>query len=450
MVNLLTSQVKSDSKSFYAYVRSKSKSKIGVSTLIDSNGSTTDSPEEICELFNTYFATVFTAENVESIPDPETTFKFGVEQRLVDLTITSSKVEKLLDKLRIDKAIGADDMSPRFLYYIKPGIVQPLTIIFNQTIADGLVPDDWRKAYVSPIFKKGCRGMAENYRPISLTSQVCRLFETLMRDEIVRHLEDKCLLFDSQHGFRRGRSCLSNLLTFMDKATESIDAGENFDVAFLDFAKAFDKVPHKRLMKKLKCHGIDGKVLDWIENWLSGRQQRVCLDGARSQWRSVTSGVPQGSVLGPIVFLVYVNDIDVGIINLLLKFADDIKVLGKVQTLDEADAFQNDIRNIEQWSNKWLMPLQINKCKVMHLGKHNLEDGYAISSHILESTGKEKDLGVMLTDDLKPSYQCVQAYKKANKMLGIINRTISYRNSELLVKLYKSLVRPHVEYCTVA
>jgi len=125
----------------------------------------------------------------------------------------------------------------------------------------------------------------------------------------------------------------------MDKATESIDAGESFDVAFLDFAKAFDKVPHKRLMKKLKCHGIDGKVLDWIENWLSGRQQRVCLDGARSQWRSVTSGVPQGSVLGPILFLVYVNDIDVGIINLLLKFADDIKVLGKVQTLDETNAF---------------------------------------------------------------------------------------------------------------
>ena len=196
---------------------------------------------------------------------------------------------------------------------------------------------------MTPIYKKGNRGKAANYRPVSLTSQICKVIESIIRDAIVQHLEHNNLIYNSQHGFRSGRSCLSNLLTFLDKLTECWDRGENVDVIYTDFAKAFDKVPHQRLLTKLKSHGIGGKVLNWISSWLGNRAQRVCMNGFSSLWRAVVSGVPQGSVLGPILFLIFINDIDIGLVNWILKFADDIKIFGKVDSMEEAVSLQSDV-----------------------------------------------------------------------------------------------------------
>ena len=178
---------------------------------------------------------------------------------------------------------------------------------------------------------------------MSLTSQISKLCESLIRDVLVEHLEINKLTHDSQHGFRSGRSCLSNLLEFLDKVTQAIDEGNNVDVIYLDFAKAFDKVPHQRLLHKLAAHGIGGSLLKWIENWLSRRKQRVCVNGFQSSWQFVLSGVPQGSVLGPELFLIFINDLDAGISNWILKFADDTKVFGKINHADDIKRMQEDI-----------------------------------------------------------------------------------------------------------
>jgi len=268
----------------------------------------------------------------------------------------------------------------------------------------------------------------------------------------VKYLETNLLIFDSQHGFCKGRSCLSNLLVFLHKVTGSIDLGEAVDVILMDFAKAFDKVPHIRLGRKLESHSITGKLLrpTWILDWLSGRKQRVCINGV-----IVFSGVPQVSVLGPILFLIYINDLDCGIINWILKFADDTKIFGVVNSIEEHAGMQDDLNKLLSWSKEWQMLFNVEKCKVMHFGRRNASYNQ-LASKSLDEVLEEKDLGVTITCDLKTSQHCTHAYNakkknKANRILGVINRSIVYKSKEiLLIQVYKSLVRPHLEYCTAA
>jgi hypothetical protein len=285
-------------------------------------------------------------------------------------------VYKKLEKLRMDKATGADNLLSKFLKEITNEISYPLTVVLSKSFEEGLIPEDWKLANVSPVFKKGSRGQVGNYRPISLTSQICKIFESIMRDAIIQHLEKNNLLSNAQHGFRRGRSCLTNLLVFLDRVTKNTDSGCATDVIYLDFAKAFDKVPHDRLIAKLKGHGIDGKVGIWIKEWLNGRKQRVCLQGYQSRWRAVASGVPQGSVLGPVLFLLFINDLENEILNRILKFAhfaDDTKLFGVVQSMDDHQSLQHDLSTLFQWSKDWQMEFNVGKCKIMYIGKELYE-----------------------------------------------------------------------------
>ena len=201
----------------------------------------------------------------------------------------------------------------------------------------GIVPSDWKKANVTAIFKKGDKSSSSNYRPVSLTSQVCKVLESIVRDNILEHVKEYKLIKESQHGFLKRRSCLTNLLEFLEFVTNYIDQGYPIDVIYLDFQKAFDKVLHKRLMMKINALGITGEVFNWITDWLKDREQRVVLLGSNSKWTRVKSGVPQGSVLGPLLFLIYINDIGDSVCSKLLKFADDTKVFSVVPTKTDID-----------------------------------------------------------------------------------------------------------------
>jgi len=240
------------------------------------------------------------------------------------------------------------------------------------------------------------------------------------------------------------------LLEFLEEVTLNLDDGKPVDVIYLDFAKAFDKVPHQRLFVKLFAHGIGGQVLQWVKAWLTGRRQKVGVNNTYSGWENVSSGVPQGSVLGPLLFLVYINDLDIGINSKLVKFADDRKLGRAVQTEEEVNILRRDLCNIFRWSCDWQMEFNTDKCTVIHMGKNNMAAEYKMGTNKLKVSIQERDLGVIIDKSGKSSEQCVLAVQKANSVLGMIKRNIQFKSKQVIVKLYKALVRPRLEFCIQA
>ena len=237
------------------------------------------------------------------------------------------------------------------------------------------------------------------------------------------------------------------MLDFYNEVFNIFDDTKAVDVIYLDFQKAFDKVPHNHLLNKLKSHGITGKIHSWLEDWLSERKQRIVINGKASHWRDVLSGVPQGSVLGPILFIIYVNDIDDGLICKISKFADDTKITGRVTTTAEKSLLQTDLDRLVNWSNKWQMTFNLNKCKVLHIGNNNDRHNYSMNGIELLKVNEEKDLGVTISSDLKPGKHCTEVVKTANKLIGFIGRTFEFKSEKVILTLFNALVRPHLEYC---
>src|SRR6267154_759870 len=316
----------------------------------------------MCKMLNNYFSSIFTSENIKLIPEAKPVFKEDPGEKLQDIEITQSLIYDKLKMLKQNKAPGVDNFDSGFLNEVSEVISCPLTKIFRKSLESGLVPSDWKQANVFAIFKKGQKTLPENYRPVSLTSHICKIFESILKDKILEHIDKYSLLNPSQHGFVKNKSCLTNLLETLTFVSDCMDDHKEVDVIFLDFKKTFDKVPHKRLLAKLKSFGIVEKVYIWIENWLFERKPRVVLNGSFSEWKSVTSGVPQGSVLGPLLFIIFVNDMDQSALSQLLKFADDAKVFRCVTDQGSVDMLKDDLRLLCQWSDDWQMLFNVDKC----------------------------------------------------------------------------------------
>ena len=444
----LAKNIKLDPKSYFNYVNSKRKVKESVGPLL-SDGEEISDDEEMAKVLNNYFRSVYTKEDDSNVPNATEIFNGTKDEELNNIQITEEMVEEKIKNLKSNKAAGPDQMHSNILKELSDELVKPLTIIFKHSLETSEIPYDWKIANVAPIYKKkGSKNQSTNYRPVSLTSQVCKMMESIIRDSILRHLEKYHLIKESQHGFTNRKSCLTNLLTFMDDITKMTDLGNSVDILYLDFSKAFDTVPHKRLVHKLKMHGITGKISDWITGWLTGRRQRVKLNGRYSDWCSVSSGVPQGSVLGPTLFIIYLNDLEETTSSNMLKFADDAKIYRQVNNDSDAQALQEDMNTLQKWAKKWKMTFNADKCKCMHIGKNNRKYSYNIGATKMEETEEEKDLGVLISNNLKVSKQCEHASKRANQAAGIIKRTIVNREENIMMNLYKTLVRPHLEYCS--
>ena len=395
-------------------------------------------------MFNSYFQEVFIQDDgIDLSIEPKNSNLMPFFE--ISMTDINNAVSKCKDKI----SRTPENVPAYFIKRILPAIRKPLHFIFNTSLKFNKIPVQWKSALVVPIYKKGDRNRVNNHRPVSLTSSFSRIFESILVNKIMEHLLSNNLLTSQQFGFIPNRSTSSQLLTTSFEWIYNLSNNLETDIIYTDVSKAFDTVSHPKLINTLKAFHIDSSVINWIKNFLSKRTQQVVINDTISSPVEIYSGVPQGSVLGPCIFNIFYNDIVsdcVGPINTsgnICLFADDMKL------------FSTDPNNLQvslDLFSEWTLSRQLNpapsKCVVLRIGRGGSDTTFNINQHQLASVEDFKDLGVLISNDLKWTKHINYIARNASNTLYHIKKIFNSKNIWTLLKLYVTYVRPKLEYNT--
>ena len=434
-------------KTFFGYINHKLKARSQLPPLIDNNNQLVMEPENKAELLNNQFTSVFITDDGKTPSLSYSDILTNVSE-MADLDITVDMVTKAISSLKTSVSNTPDQIPALFLRKTSSSLSLPLSLLFNITLRQGRVPKIWKKAIITPIHKKGPRNTALNYRPVSLTSVICRTEELIIHDHMSSHLMEHHLISDVQHGFVKRRSSLTQHLTFLNELTANYESNIPCDIIYLDFAKAFDSVPHNKLILVLQQLKINGFILKWIEDFLRGRVQQTRVEGSLSTPSQVTSGVPQGSVLGPLLFLLFIEDLIRRLVAVddvsVFVYADDIKLLS-CHPLQ----LQSALHVVEDWSVNWQLRIQPTKSEFITFSRqpaaHSL-DKYSINGFTIPQISSVRDLGITLSSDFKWHNYVSKIFGKSINLAYLIVKTFNSNDPYFFINLFKLYIRPNLEY----
>ena len=449
----LVADLKDNPKLLHSYVRRKKVGCPTVGPLRVADQILTDDPVIMAEAFASSFESVYTTFCPQTIPAPHQ----QSHSHMDPIRIHPQDVLDVLQALDANSAGGPDDLHPALLKACSNSLAYPLYKIFRLSLSECCLPLTWKTSTVVPIFKKGSRYNPLNYRPISLTSVPCKCLERIIVNHLNTYLDDQDILSEHQFGFRAGRSTMDQLLLVYDEITKWVDDGSIVDLILFDFSKAFDVVSHPILLAKLSCLGVEARLLSWIEDFLVNRTMRVSVKGTVSSSRLVRSGVPQGSVLGPILFLVFINHIASGLTCQYKIFADDLKIYMRINHTT-ADTYTHDVRRcqtdidtLQTTASSWGLKLNQDKSVVIRFQRKSSTappPRYLIGQAEIPLVQSHPDLGVRIDASLKFHQHIASTVHKAGGLAHSLLKATVCRSPDCMMSLFCSHVRPIIEYCS--
>jgi hypothetical protein len=396
-------------------------------------------------LFEQFFKSVYVGRG-EGDHIPNVLYSESVSVN--DCVIESSYVKDELDKINTKKPAGPDGIPNVFLRQCSSSISYPLYVLFRESLKKGCFPERWKESYIIPVFKKGDKSDVKNYRPICILSAMPKFFESVVLHYITPQMGR--LINQAQHGFVKGRSTLTNLMIYEDHLMRAFAEKSQVDTVYTDFSKAFDRVPHDVLLHKLRMLGVGGSLHEWIAGYLSERRLVVRLDATKSNGFIATSGVPQGSHLGPLLFLLFVNDICSVFEDVIyLLFADDLKIFKQVNTIFDCQVLQDNLENLGSWCEHNRLFLNIGKCQIITFTrkKNPLMFDYRLGNDVLERVDTIRDLGIIFDQRLSFVPHIEDLTSRGMRMLGFVLRTTrDFVSIPAIKTLFVSLVRSRIEY----